>query len=121
MSILKWNDKKLRKVAEDEAMQRLTKVGFMIEREAKHLCPVDTGRLRASISTAWKGGPSEGKTGTKAHEGDGVKAPTDELTVVVGTNVEYSTAVEFGKGKRKPKPYLRPAFRGVLRFIKKTI
>lgn len=138
MANFKWNDKKLRKVAEDIAMRRLVKVGFMVEREAKKLTPVDTGRLRASISTNWTGsGMSEGKTGKQAsavtlkgrktgrgkaplRTGKSVKGigrPSDRFTVVVGTNVAYSAAVEFGKQGQRAQPFLRPAFRGVIRFV----
>ncbi len=98
--------------AKDEAVARaLETIGLVAERYAKELAPVDTSRLRNSIS----------------HE-------TDENTVYVGTNVEYAPYVEFGTGKfaegggrptpwsyqddkgnwhttngMKPQPYLRPA------------
>lgn len=88
-------------------------IGMTAERYAKELAPVDTGRLRNSIS----------------HEVD-----TDSKTVFVGTNVEYAPYIEFGTGKfaesggrptawryqddkgnwhttngMRPQPYLRPA------------
>lgn len=138
MADFKWDDKKLRATAETIALKRLIKVGFMVEREAKRLTPVDTGRLRSSISTNWSGsGMSEGKTGKQAsavtlkgrktgrgkaplRTGKPVKGigrPSDRFTVVVGTNVQYSAAVEFGKQGQKAQPFLRPAFRGVIRFV----
>jgi HK97 gp10 family phage protein len=46
-----------------------------VERAAKKLCPVDTGRLRASIWTNMR---------------------KDELGAEVGTNVDYAAHVEFG-------------------------
>ena len=58
-----------------------------VEAEAKRNCPVDTGRLRNSITTA-----KEGKT-----------------TAYVGTNTEYAPYVEFGTHKMRAQPYLRPA------------
>ena len=66
--------------------QIMSRACLMVERDAKKLCPVDTGRLRASIT----------------HEIDG-------LTGYVGSNVEYSRAVELGTEKQSPQPYLRPA------------
>ena len=98
--------------AKNEAVAiALEKIGMVAERYAKELCPVDTSRLRNSIS----------------HE-------TDDSTVYVGTDVEYAPYVEFGTGKfaesggrptpwayqddkgnwhttngMKPQPYLRPA------------
>lgn len=92
-----------------------------IEGEAKRRCPVDTGRLRGSITTA------------ATIEDDG------KVVARVGTNVEYAAAVEYGtgvfaengKGRKTPwvwkgdskkhggwhttsgyaaKPFLRPAY-----------
>lgn len=77
--------------------------GLIAEAYASDLCPVDTGRLRASIS----------------HD-------TDEDTMYLGTNVEYAPYVELGHsqevgryvpalGKRlvspvvPAQPFLRPA------------
>lgn len=63
-------------------------IGGKAEGYAKRLCPVDTGRLRNSIT----------------HQ------QYDERTEVIGTNVEYAPYVELGTVKnRHPKPYLRPA------------
>lgn len=99
--------------AKDEAIARaLETIGLVAERYAKEKAPVDTGRLRNSIS----------------HE-------VDDDTVYVGTNVEYAPYLEFGTGKfaeggggrptpwsyqddkgnwhttngMKPQPYLKPA------------
>ena len=66
--------------------QIINKACLMVERDAKKLCPVDTGRLRSSITHEIKG-----------------------LTGKVGTNVEYARAVELGTEKQSPQPYLRPA------------
>lgn len=49
--------------------------GGTAERYAKEECPVDTGRLRASIGHA-----------------------TDETTAYIGTNVKYAPYVELGTG-----------------------
>ena len=64
----------------------LEQIGLIAERYAKELCPVDTGRLRNSIS----------------HARDG-----DE--VVIGTNVEYAPYVELGTRRMSPRPFLKPA------------
>jgi len=50
----------------------LDKIGFAIEGKAKELCPVDTGRLRSSIQH---------------------KTIPVELSVVIGTNVEYACVI----------------------------
>ena len=64
----------------------LAKAVLVVERQAKEDCPVDTGRLRASITSEVSG--LEGK---------------------VGTNVEYAGFVEYGTSKMPAKPYLFPA------------
>ncbi len=127
-----WDDKKLRKIAETVAMKKLVRVGFMVEREAKRLTPVDTGRLRASISTNWTGSgiahgevlkkagatTLKGRTGRRAGKAvKGIGKPSGKFTVVVGTNVQYAPAVEFGESGQTAQPFLRPAFRAVLRFV----
>lgn len=61
-----------------------------IESDAKRNCPVDTGRLRMSITSD--------TTNINGFEAS------------VGTNVEYATHVEYGTHKQSPKPYLRPAY-----------
>jgi HK97 gp10 family phage protein len=117
----------------ERAKKQLLAVGFQIERDAKLLCTelgvVDTGRLRASISTNWtNSGMERGKTatytgGSKNEYGkqmekadsvsDGVGNPSqqgDRFEVVVGTNVYYAPFHEFGTSKMGSRPFLRPAF-----------
>lgn len=57
----------------------MEKGALVIEGEAKRRCPVDTGRLRASITTA-------------------ASVEGDQVVATVGTNVEYAAAVEYGTG-----------------------
>lgn len=66
----------------------LTMIGLKAEGNAKNACPVDTGRLRNSITNA---------------------IDTEENAVYIGTNVEYGPYVELGTSRRKPHPYLKPA------------
>lgn len=77
-----------------EAMQRqlqngLIACGTIAEGHAKDDCPVDTGRLRNSITWAIRNnsGKGEGR--------DTPKAQPEEATVYIGTNVEYAPKVEF--------------------------
>ena len=65
----------------------LDTVGMAAEGHAKAKCPVDTGRLRNSITHARAGAMSE----------------------VIGTNVEYAPHVELGTSKQKKQPFLTPA------------
>ena len=116
---IKWHDKELKKMVLDVATQAISKGCFLVEGDAKILCPIVTTRLRGSISSNWYGsGMARGKTSGIAKADDGVGQPDKELTGVVGTNVEYARRVEMGfvgadaLGRiynQSPKPYLRPA------------
>lgn len=76
----------------DQALARaLEEVGLVAEGYAKKACPVDTGRLRNSITHQVR--PSE-------------------KSVYIGTNVEYAPYVELGTSRMKPQPFLRPAAAG---------
>lgn len=71
----------------DKIDEMVKKAALKVESEAKKICPVDTSRLRNSITTQRLG----------------------KATYGVGTGVEYAPYVEFGTRKMGAKPYLRPA------------
>lgn len=73
---------KLKKVTE----QGLETSALLVESSALEMVPVDTGRLRASITH--------------------ITEPTEAR---VGTNVEYAEDIEFGGSRKAPKGFLRPA------------
>lgn len=103
-------------------VDEINRAGLLIETEAKKNAPVDHGRLRASIHNETKN--SQGfrysdSTGKK-YDGSLTSKPKG-LGVVVGTNVEYAAAVEFGatikngfgKGisfSLSARPFLYPAY-----------
>jgi HK97 gp10 family phage protein len=72
--------------------EELLRRGVQVERAAKIGCPVDTGRLRASIVTAI------------GEDGRG-------LFVDIGTDVVYAPYVELGTSRQPGQPFLRPALR----------
>lgn len=78
----------------DHVERDLTKLGLKVTSNAKRACPVDTGRLRASIAFD-------------------VTRSGDKLILKVGTNVSYAAYVEFGTRYTVPQPFLRPAFLAV--------
>ena len=125
MSSFKWDDSKFKKEVIFTTEQKMIKAGFMIEKDAKHFVKVDTGRLRSSISVNWTGsGMAEGKIENKAKPGDGIKQPaskSNEFTVVIGTNVDYAIAQEYGTSRQSGKPYLRPALAKNLSKIKQML
>lgn len=87
------NSGEVLKELQDKIPTVLEAWGLQAERHAKEYCPVDTGRLRNSITHA---------------EGE------EENTEVVATNVYYAPYVEAGhilpSGKQvAPQPFLKPA------------
>ena len=62
----------------------------VVERAAKRLAPVDTGRLRSSI------------THELGRDGRG-------LVARIGTNVSYAVHLEYGTRRMRPRAFLRPA------------
>ena len=68
----------------------IKKYGVYLFANTKKLTPVDTGRLRMSITSD--------------------TSNINNFEASVGTNVEYATHVEYGTRKQSPKPYLRPAY-----------
>lgn len=82
------NTDEVKNAVSDAILAALEAIGLTAEGYAKLLCPVDTGRLRNSISHA---------------------VDEDEKTVYIGTNVEYAPYVELGTSRTKAQPYLKPA------------
>lgn len=70
--------------------KELLRIGTRIERGAKRRCPVDTGRLRASVN----------------HD---LEVDARGLVVKVGTDVDYAGYVEFGTQHTRAQPFLIPA------------
>lgn len=77
---------KAAKLYPEEAKKGVTLACIKVEKSAKQNAPVDTGRLKASIT----------------HKVDG-------LMGVVGSDVEYAPYIELGTQRMKAQPYLRPA------------
>lgn len=76
------------KVLSDQACKvALEKCGQVFEDRAKSYAPVDTGRLRNSISHKMQGND----------------------TVVIETNVEYAIYQEMGTRYQSGTPFMRPA------------
>lgn len=93
MSYVEINGDALRELFDSpdgEVGRDLQRRALQVERAAIRGCPVDTGRLRSSI------------TNELGQDGQGLMA-------TVGTNVEYAAFVELGTSKMAAKPYLLPA------------
>lgn len=78
----------------------LKAIGETAEGYAKDNCPVDTGRLRNSITYATSSDHSSGTSPAKAEDYE-TKSTPQGTTLCVGTNVEYASEVEFGNRPHK--------------------
>lgn len=74
---------------EGPVAKELLRRAIQVEGAAKQRCPVDTGRLRSSIS----------------HQ----LASDGGLVARIGTDVEYAPYVELGTRFMSAQPFLRPA------------
>lgn len=70
----------------------LLRRAIKVDRAAKQLCPVDTGRLRSSIGYA-------------------VERDSRGLLARIGSAVVYAPYVELGTRRQPAQPYLRPALK----------
>lgn len=82
--ILENNAKLVEGAIKDAVAAALEEIGLVAEGAAKRICPVDTGRLRNSITHALVGDDS----------------------VAIGTNVEYAPYVHEGTSRYKGVPFL---------------
>lgn len=73
---------------------------------------VDTGRLRASISTSWSGGGFGNESDNTSGEGVPIpeSAGANQFKVRVGTRVRYAPYLEFGTSKMAARPFIRPVW-----------
>lgn len=92
------NSDQFKSEIQDKLLRALETCGLVAEGYAKKLCPVDTGRLRNSISHA--------------------ESNNEEY---IGTNVEYAPYVELGTSKQRSQPYLKPAVENHFGTYKKII
>lgn len=96
---IKDNSKKLLKELQEQIALGLEGIGVDAQRFAVRDCPVDTGRLRNSITYAIKDkqGQANTNSGETANREDYEKRSEPEKnTMYLGTNVEYAEIQEFG-------------------------
>lgn len=85
------NLKGYKNAMKEAKIQALTAIILVAEDKSVQLVPVDTSRLRSSI--------------THYIDSNGKFA-------LLGTNVEYAAFVELGTFKQSAQPYIRPALEG---------
>lgn len=109
ISVSTTSHKKEIEEAEAEALAiAMEMIGLQMEGYAKEACPVDTGRLRNSITYATSESHSSGSE--PAEPDDYAQHGTvEERSVVVGTNVEYAQYIEMGTSRIAKRAFLMPA------------
>ena len=90
-----WNGAEAMKGFDLAVQQALTESAILVEGKAVSKAPVDTSRLKQSITRI-----------------------VDKTSAYVGTNVEYAPYVEFGTRRQKAQPYLRLALSSSISAIK---
>lgn len=112
------NTEEILNALEKAKRRGLVAIGLAAEGHAKRATPVDTGRLRNSITYALAGeqthvesykarkGGKDRETYTYDGNAPGKKG---EDAVYIGSNVEYAPYVELGTSKMAARPFLKPA------------
>lgn len=103
----------------------LQAIGMAAEGHAKKKCPVDTGRLRNSITYAISGYATHVQSYRRANVaggasqkhkryeyGGGAMEGEKDSAVFIGSNVEYAPFVELGANGRHPAHFLQDAASG---------
>lgn len=105
------NSDQVKEELQAAAIRALEKCGLTAEGYAKPLCPVDTGLLRNSITYALGGQPpaissyradkpdESGETKKGDYSGSAPRDSGGEMSVYIGTNVEYAPYKELGTGQ----------------------
>ena len=90
------NSRDYEKLIGDVTDRFLTILGIEIEAKAVDYAPVDTGRLKGSITYATTKDHDDVRS--PAESDDHVSTPNEPYTLHVGSNVEYAARQEYGLG-----------------------
>ena len=108
----------LPKAAKTAVQAALIKEGDMLVHAMQALVPVDTGRLRASITAT----PPGQQTPAFSQPGGSTKAAANEVIVTAGNqHVRYAHLVEYGTSHSAAEPFFWPAYRMLKGTITKDI
>lgn len=120
--------------ATEKAMKKAARmIGGSVAGHAIEAAPRDTGLLANSITFALGGDPpaitdyqadvpdKEGSYKEGRYDGQAPADDDGEITVYVGTNVQYAPYQELGTAKMDARPFLRPAVENNEREIEQII
>lgn len=102
MSRVEWKGKKVIGEVRQKMFSGMKTACLLVERDAKIGCPVDTGRLRGSLTNE-------------------IESKAKDIVGRVGSKVKYAPYVELGTSKMPAQPYLRPALHKNESRIKKLL
>ena len=102
-----WNGHEVKIQGKKVIGRSVLETALSVQSQARALCPVDTGRLSASIVVQMKG--YDLRIPRKATGADIIEPPTEDNVAYVGTAVFYGPYVEFGTIRSGAQPFLRPA------------
>ena len=92
------NSAKFIKAMKEQVEIAMIECGIEAENYASRECPVDTGRLKNSITYATKTAQGEANTDTKKQAADpqeyAIQQQPEANTMYIGTNVKYAPQVE---------------------------
>ena len=94
----------VKQALEQATRQALTAIGMAAETNAKKATPVDTGRLRNSMTYAtaeYSGQGSYSDNKGKTYTDASARGAIEKNVVVVGTNVEYAEGIELGTHRKR--------------------
>ena len=99
-------------LVEKATLNGLRKSAIEVHADASRFAPVDSGRLRASITYSVNGrGRGFINSEAEGSEEKDVKIGGEKGIAIVGTNVVYAPRIEYtGHSKKAPNGFLRPAY-----------
>ena len=104
---IEWNGEEVKLRGMRAIKMSAVEAAIVVERQAIALCPIDSGRLKGSITIEGMGESTAIEA--PAIASDKITGPNDENEIYVGTNVDYAAYQEFGTKNTEAQAYLRPA------------
>lgn len=109
VTIVNDNTDKVKDALKHQIQNGLTAIGMTAEGYAKRLTPVDTSRLRNSITFATSTTHGTDHPSPATEDDYTTKGKPEENAVYIGTNVEYAPYIEEGSGSYSGAHMLRIA------------
>lgn len=117
----KWDGREVKMQGKKIMGKTVYETALWIENQAKLLCPVRYGWLRASINTQTRDQGTKVESPAKYSKEkmpekynvepfEEVSKPEEDMVAHIGTTVDYGPYMEYGTKLTDAQPFLRPAF-----------